>query len=123
MILREFSRRLQRMWGTLILLSVIIYFSYHFISGQRGFIAWRNLEIQLQQRQQHLEGLNNEIQKLEHSVQLLKSDSVSLDYLEERAKSSLGFAKPNEILVIFKDKAQQEKSRPRRRKGNIKEDA
>lgn len=112
MILREFSRRLQRLWGTLIVLSVIAYFSYHFISGQRGFIAWRNLEIQLQQRQKHLQELNSTIQKLEHSVKLLKSDSVSLDYVEERAKSSLGFAKPNEILVIFKEQKAESPSKP-----------
>lgn len=109
MILREFSRRLQKMWGPFLLLIVIAYFTFHFISGQRGFIAWRNLELQWQERKKLLETLQTEQTQLEHNINLLKSDSVSLDYIEERAKSSLGYARPNEILVIFKEKKQTQK--------------
>lgn len=102
MFLREFRRRFHRMWGSFFVISVIIYFAYHLISGQRGFLAWRNLEMQMQQRLETRQKLLKEQDILERNVNLLKSDRVSTDYIEERAKAALGYARPREIVVLRK---------------------
>jgi cell division protein FtsB len=49
---------------------------------------------------QELENSRTERLSLERKANLLKSDSLDLDLLEEQAKNILGYAKPQETLII-----------------------
>ncbi len=79
---------------------IICYFGYHMISGGRGILAFFKLSSQISSTQSELELVRMERLDLEHNANLLKSESLDLDLLEEQAKKILGFAKPQEIVII-----------------------
>lgn len=108
-VFREFYRRFTRMWGRFLLACTILYFSYHFISGQRGLWAWRQLQVDMSQKQQELLILKDEQQRMERRVSLLRPESASRDFVEERAKASLSYTRPNEIVVLHKKEGSQPK--------------
>ena len=70
------------------------------ISGGRGILAFFKLSSQISSAQSELELVRMERLDLEHNANLLKSESLDLDLLEEQAKKILGFAKPQEIVII-----------------------
>jgi cell division protein FtsB len=82
------------------LAGLICYFGYHMISGGRGMLAYFKLSSQISSFQSELELVRMERLNLEHSANLLKSESLDLDLLEEQAKKILGYAKPQEIVLI-----------------------
>jgi len=79
---------------------MVAYFSYHMISGGRGIIAYFKLSNEISQLYAELESVRAERINLEHKANLLKSKSLDIDLLEERAKEVLGYAKPQETLYI-----------------------
>jgi cell division protein FtsB len=79
---------------------LICYFSYHMLSGGRGMLAYFKLSSQISSMQAELELVRMERLNLEHSANLLKSESLDLDLLEEQAKKILGYARPQEIVLI-----------------------
>ncbi len=85
---------------TLFGISVVTYFCYHMISGERGIIAYFKLNNEISAVQNELESVRAERINLEHKANLLKSNSLDLDLLEERSKEVLGYAKAQETLVI-----------------------
>lgn len=100
MFLREIRRRTQRLMWPIIGVGVIMYFSYHLLSGARGFLAWRNLTNHSEIRRAHLNDLITEEAYYLHRVNLLKGKTASVDLITERAKQTLGLALPDEIVII-----------------------
>ncbi len=100
MFLREIRRRTQRLIWPIIGVGVIMYFSFHLVSGSRGFLAWRNLTNHIDMRQAHLNDLIDQEQYYLHRVNLLKGKTASTDLITERAKQTLGLARSDEIVVI-----------------------
>lgn len=72
-------------------------------SGGRGIAALISLNSQISSIHNELELVRMERLQLEHSSNLLKSESLDLDLLEEQAKKVLGYAKPQEIVIIEED--------------------
>ena len=70
------------------------------ISGGRGMLAYLKLSSEISSVQSELELVRMERLDIEHSANLLKSESLDLDLLEEQAKRILGYAKPREIVLI-----------------------
>ncbi len=85
---------------TFICAGLICYFGYHIISGGRGILAYFKLNSQISSLQSELELVRMERLGLEHNANLLKSESLDLDLLEEQAKKILGYAKPQEVVII-----------------------
>lgn len=91
---------LKSFFTTLLFSGIIFYFCYHMISGGRGILAYFKLNSQMLALESELEITRAERLTIEHKSNLLKSNSLDLDLLEEQAKRVLGYAKPKEILVI-----------------------
>ena len=53
----------------------------------------------LQARQAQLEAIDDERRDLEVRVRYLRSDSLSRDLLEERARAVLGFTDPRDYVI------------------------
>jgi cell division protein FtsB len=70
------------------------------ISGDRGILAFIKLNSQIYTLQNELDVVRGERLALERRANLLKSDSLDLDLLEEQAKKILGYAKPQESILI-----------------------
>jgi cell division protein FtsB len=81
---------------------VITYFAYHAIHGNHGLYAWTLISHQIEQRQYELDKLTAVRERLEKRASLLQPQGIDPDMLDERARATLGLARPDEI-VIFSD--------------------
>lgn len=79
---------------------LFFYFAYHLAHGDRGYFAWKGLQQKLTEAETQYDKKLAERQALENRVKLLRPDSLDLDMLDERARTVLGFVKPNERVVV-----------------------
>lgn len=101
MNIRQIRLSLRKTYKPLILISLVVYFSYHIFQGRHGLFAWGNLSKELADRESYLHELKKNQTYLQHKVDLLGSN-LCLDLLEEEAKKKLGFAHQDEVVVILK---------------------
>jgi len=85
---------------TLVTFGLFVYFAYHLVHGDRGYFALRGLEKKLVTAELKLEQKKDDRQKLENRVKRLRPNSLDLDMLDERARVTLGFMKPEEKVII-----------------------
>jgi cell division protein FtsB len=78
------------------------YFSYHTVSGERGFLAFIKKKKEIEKIRKIQEELNLEKIKMEKRIRLLGRE-IDLDMLEECAKKNLHFAFENEKIIINKE--------------------
>ena len=84
--------------ATFLLVLLLIYFSYHAISGDRGLIALMNLSKKVEESKNELDIITAERIKFEHKVNLLRDESLDLDLLDERARQLLGYIGEEETV-------------------------
>ncbi len=87
------------------------YFAYHAVNGDRGLLAWRQYQGQILQAKSELERISKERAAMERNVHLLSNSGLDRDMLEERARTMLNFAAPNE-KVIFVQQSSTENAAP-----------
>jgi cell division protein FtsB len=97
------AKRIQQIFGPLIAVTLVIYFIYHLIQGERGILSWMRLKQRIAIAEKRLDEVREEQNALEQRVHLLRPDSLDLDMLEERARSVLNFARKDEIIVHDKE--------------------
>jgi cell division protein FtsB len=97
---RDIKRRLAQVAWPMLGACVAGYFVYHAVQGDRGIVAWMQLNQQIRVAEDELAKTDIERQEMEQRVALLSNSSLDLDMLEERARVMLNFAHP-EDLVIF----------------------
>ena len=85
----------------LLWISIALYFVYHIIIGARGIISWGVLSREATQLERELQELKSANYFLENKVKGMRSESLDLDLLEEQASKILGFAYPNETIVLL----------------------
>jgi cell division protein FtsB len=99
-LLSEIRRRSRLVVGPVLGITLAGYFAYHLVQGDRGLIAWLRLTQQIREARLDLDRVEGERQALDRRVNLLRSDHLDRDMLDERARSTLNLVGPNE-LVIF----------------------
>ena len=83
-----------------VLLAVLIaYFGFHALTGERGLLTSGQREQTLAARTDELKQIRAERMDLEARARLLRDSSLSADLLEERARSLLGFADPDDYVI------------------------
>jgi cell division protein FtsB len=98
-LLTEIRKRLRFMIGPILGLSAICYFAYHVVQGERGILAWRQLERQVGEAQAELSQIRGEREVLEHRVKLLHYESLDADLLDEVVRRNLGYGRRDEIVI------------------------
>ena len=83
------------------LVCISLYFGYHLVHGQYGMISWVRVRRDIQKHQNTLEQLSAKKKELEKMVSLIHPSHLDLDLLEERAKTILGYAYPDETVIIL----------------------
>jgi cell division protein FtsB len=84
---------------TLSLLSLIAYFGFHALTGERGILSTNQRNEALAAKTHELALVRAQRQDLEMRARLLRDSSLSADLLEERARSLLGFADPRDYMI------------------------
>lgn len=85
---------------SLALLGIMFYLGFHAVSGERGVFALFKETRQLHELETELTRVKGERQGLEHKVQLMSSDSLDLDLLDEQVRRVLGLANKGEIIYL-----------------------
>ena len=88
-------------FGSFMLLGTLIaFFGFHSLTGERGLLMRDNLDREIASAQEHLQLLKKENTQLESRISLMRSDIVDKDILEEMARSELGLFADNDILIL-----------------------
>src|SRR5580704_6972248 len=85
--------------GPILGISLVIYFAYHLVQGDRGLIAWLRLTQQIDEAHATLASLDAERQPLEHRVGLMRS-KLDADLLDQSARAELNLVGPNEVVIF-----------------------
>ena len=98
-MIRETRKRARHVVGPVLAITVIGYFLYHTVQGERGLVAYAGLSEQVRMADSRLAQLRAERMGIEHNVGLLRPDSLDLDMLEERARAVLNFVDDDDVIV------------------------
>jgi len=96
----EIKRRAGQIIGPVAGITMVVYFAYHSIQGERGFIVMGKLEHQVSDLGAELSVLREKRIKIENRVALLRPDHLDSDMLEERARIVLGYTQGDEIILL-----------------------
>ena len=89
---------------SLALLFGVVYLGFHAAHGERGLIALNLLQDKKHTHQAMLAELQAKNADLRRKIDLLSGDNPDRDFLEERVRKVLGFAYPDENILIFDPK-------------------
>jgi cell division protein FtsB len=98
MLLTRAKVSLNNILPTLLFVVILIYFSYHAVSGDRGLLALIQLSHKIESARAELDVIHSTRLKLERNVKLMRSDSLDLDLLDEQARRLLGYADKDEKI-------------------------
>jgi cell division protein FtsB len=93
------NERLRHIVFPVVIVAMMVYFTYHIFQGQRGVLAWIRLDKKLKEQEITLNALTKEKEYLEKEAYLLRPDSLDIDLLEEKSRQVLNFAHPDEVVV------------------------
>jgi cell division protein FtsB len=87
-----------------IVASILAYFAYHAVEGNHGLFARSHLlqEISVVEKKAAL--IHDQRLRLERRVALLRPDNLDPDLLSEEARRSLGYANPDDVIILTPDK-------------------
>lgn len=104
---RNLQRLSQKAISPFLALSIMWYFIYHSIQGDRGILAWAQLQQCLLRTQNQLEEVVNERQKLEEKVKALGPE-INRDLLDQQVRLQLGYTHPHEVVILRLKKMSKE---------------
>lgn len=102
----EITKRLQLVVGPVVAISLLGYFIYHIIQGERGLLSWRQFNLKIEQAEARLKETTAEQDILERRVHLMRPESLDPDMLEEQAREKLNFARKDEIVILDEELTQ-----------------
>jgi len=86
--------------GPTLAVSLFAYFAYHAVEGDRGLLAWIQLEQEIESTQAELTKVTHAREALAHQTELLRSDGLDPDMLDERARAVLGLVRKDEVIIV-----------------------
>jgi len=99
-IVREIRRRARLVIGPVLGISLVVYFAYHLVQGDRGLTAWLRLSHELRAAEMTLAGVEAERAALERRVDLMRPEHLDRDMLDERARSQLNLVGPDDVVIF-----------------------
>ena len=98
-VVHELRRRGRAIAGPVLGISLVCYFAYHLIVGDRGLLAWMELTQELRDARATLAALDTERETFDRRVGLLQPEHLDPDMLDERARATLNLVGPNEVVI------------------------
>src|ERR1700761_2168613 len=90
--------------GPILGITLVVYFAYHLVQGDRGLFAWLRLTQEIDEARSTLATVEAQRQPLEHRVSLLR-DKVDPDLLDESVRSNLNLVGADEVVIFAKTNA------------------
>ena len=81
--------------------ALFAYFAYHALQGGNGLWALRDLDAEAARLSHEAAILHAERERLESRVALLRPDNLDPDLLDEEARRTLGFVRPDEVVILL----------------------
>src|ERR1700687_5216113 len=100
MVVQEVRRRAGFIAGPVLGISLMCYFGYHLVQGERGLLSWLRLTQEIKLAKTQLAQLDGERAGLEGRVSLMRPEHLDRDMLDERARATLNLAAPHEIVIL-----------------------
>jgi cell division protein FtsB len=97
---RNFQRLSHKAIAPFLVFSVVGYFIYHSIQGDRGILAWMQLRGRLLHAQSQLSYIIKNRQDLEERVRLLGPENINRDLLDQQVRLYLGYTHPDEVVIL-----------------------
>ena len=89
--------------GPLIGVTVVGYFIYHSLEGDRGLWSYFRLSQKLESLDQEYQQLHQERVNLEEKVKRLRPESLDRDLLEMQVRHLLGYGRASEVVIFVDD--------------------
>lgn len=105
--------RMKPYFPSAMLLLLIAYLGVQALTGERGLLSGGERDAMLLRREAQLAGILEQRRDLEIRAQYLRTDSLSRDLLEERARAVLGFADPRDYVIRVSAPAPEAPATPR----------
>lgn len=99
-LIAELRGRARHVIGPVLGVSAVIYFAYHAVNGERGLIAWLDLQRRIEAAETSHATVALQRGTLENRVRLLQPESLDADLLEERARAMLNYAYEDDLVVL-----------------------
>jgi cell division protein FtsB len=99
LVIRAIRQRAGVIIGPILGISLVVYFAYHLVQGDRGLLAWMQLSQQIRQARITLAEVRAEQEPKARRVNLLR-DHVDRDLLDERARATFNLGGPNEVVIF-----------------------
>ncbi|WP_430438031.1 FtsB family cell division protein [Oceanibaculum nanhaiense] len=98
--IREIRRRARHAVGPVCGALLLGYFVYHAVQGERGLLAWRQVDQQIAGAEATLAEVKVVHERLARKVSLLEPTSIDPDMLDERARIMLNLVHADELVVF-----------------------
>jgi cell division protein FtsB len=89
--------------GPILGISLVVYFAYHLVQGDRGLIAWLRLTQQIDEARTTLAQVQAARDPLAHRVSLMRG-RLDPDLLDETARGSLNLVGADEVVIFNRAK-------------------
>ena len=98
---RELKRRLRAVIAPLIFLSVVGYFGWNAVQGDRGLVAYAQRQELLAQARQDQARALAERDLWQRRMAGMRTQHLDADALDERARAMLNLADPADVIVPY----------------------
>ncbi len=96
----DIAKRARQLAVPLFCVSVLGYFLFHTIQGDRGVMAWLMLKQELRSAEAELAGLEAERMALANRVSRLSPQTLDPDLLDEQTRLMLNLAAEDEVVIM-----------------------
>lgn len=97
---RPFARPLLDLLPPIIGLALVAYFGFHAAYGERGLVSLRELQRETAAKSGELDALQDTEARLRRRVELISGPEIDGDILEEEARRTLGWSRPDEVVIL-----------------------
>ncbi|WP_417830002.1 FtsB family cell division protein [Thalassospira sp.] len=96
-------RRLKQAVAPVIAFTVMAYFIFHSVEGDRGLLAYWSMQDRVNEITRVLEETTEKRKALEQHVVSLRATHLDPDLLDERARAMLNAAHPDDVIIFHHD--------------------
>jgi cell division protein FtsB len=98
-------RRITQILGPVFAASVVAYFAFYTVEGERGLIALSRLQAQEAQAETSYAAVKGNRDALQARVMSLRPDSLDVDRLDERTRTLLNDSRSDELIINLPNSA------------------